>query len=302
MGAGLPEQDSSSVRSGPHRSCKVLSARAGSSVGTSVRLKSGRSAVRPRPCPRATKALTACGEGLRHVALVRDIADSWWLGRPATYRAEMGRQRARVKVVLVALAAGLLALAVPGTAGAEAVPGSVTWEHAALRDLAADGAGGVLALTVDARVRAHAPPAVRASCRGFLETARRLLRLRLRRGVRTGSRSRTTAPGSSPGSRSPGGRHPAPRATAQGRRHWTAPRSWLGVGTSNGPDQVLGGGWRECRGRLPGAGLHRPGRPALVARLEHVPGAAATSAPTLALDGSRHPARRPDDVTPRRRG
>src|SRR3954447_12193832 len=31
----------------------VLTARAGSSVGTSVRLKSGRSAVRPRPCPRA---------------------------------------------------------------------------------------------------------------------------------------------------------------------------------------------------------------------------------------------------------
>ena len=40
----------SSRRSG---SCRVCVARAGSSVGTSVRLKSGRSAVRPRPCPRA---------------------------------------------------------------------------------------------------------------------------------------------------------------------------------------------------------------------------------------------------------
>ena len=38
-------------------------ARAGSSVGTSVRLKSGRSAVRPRPCPRATDAPTGSPAG-----------------------------------------------------------------------------------------------------------------------------------------------------------------------------------------------------------------------------------------------
>ena len=36
--------------------CMVSPAWAGSSVGTSVRLKSGRSAVRPRPCPQAQEA------------------------------------------------------------------------------------------------------------------------------------------------------------------------------------------------------------------------------------------------------
>jgi hypothetical protein len=43
-------------RSVPAASGMVSLARAGSSVGTSVRLKSGRSAVRPRPCPRAGAA------------------------------------------------------------------------------------------------------------------------------------------------------------------------------------------------------------------------------------------------------
>ena len=39
------------IRSQRNDSGMVSAARAGSSVGTSVRLKSGRSAVRPRPCP-----------------------------------------------------------------------------------------------------------------------------------------------------------------------------------------------------------------------------------------------------------
>ena len=37
----------------------ATSTRAGSSVGTSVRLKTGRSAVRPRPCPPSTRAALA---------------------------------------------------------------------------------------------------------------------------------------------------------------------------------------------------------------------------------------------------
>ena len=49
----------------------VSLARAGSSVGTSVRLKSGRSAVRPRPCPRARGRVPAGTQFRRRRGLCR---------------------------------------------------------------------------------------------------------------------------------------------------------------------------------------------------------------------------------------
>jgi hypothetical protein len=53
---------SNPVRTAPGRTL-VVRPRAGSSVGTSVRLKIGRSAVRPRPCPPAKMALTCTFAG-----------------------------------------------------------------------------------------------------------------------------------------------------------------------------------------------------------------------------------------------
>src|SRR3954466_5093620 len=58
MGARCATRVEDTIRSRRLDSGRVSAARAGSSVGTSVRLKSGRSAVRPRPCPRASRALT----------------------------------------------------------------------------------------------------------------------------------------------------------------------------------------------------------------------------------------------------
>ena len=66
----LPRPGSTSLRraepipGSTYACCRVSPAWAGSSVGTSVRLKSGRSAVRPRPCPQATPQVRprlACG-------------------------------------------------------------------------------------------------------------------------------------------------------------------------------------------------------------------------------------------------
>jgi hypothetical protein len=65
--AGRWRSSTEPIRDGRHACCRVSPAWAGSSVGTSVRLKSGRSAVRPRPCPQAVApGQTPFDLGLRH--------------------------------------------------------------------------------------------------------------------------------------------------------------------------------------------------------------------------------------------
>ena len=81
-GPGAGQRVEDTIRSHPNDSGRVSAARAGSSVGTSVRLKSGRSAVRTPPLPTEQEAaFRVTRPRLRHVAatlapeLLREVAD-----------------------------------------------------------------------------------------------------------------------------------------------------------------------------------------------------------------------------------